>query len=207
MLCQQAAHVRRNLPFCKFEPMWTCTTCTADQTGVPVSRAFSEPSPTSFSAFSLFAELVSPLMPIESCCAQSAHALCSACCPLVPLGGGGAWHTTKKKKKEKWAWRNECALGPFEPSWCFNVSVKEHTHSFLGLVPTPLMSKKKKEKKMVVGRMTTHASYICYAASRWLRPCLLLPSGALFADRDGLSTAVSALVGFCVASFFALIIF
>ena len=99
------------------------------------------------------------------------------------------------KKKVR---RNECALGPFEPSWCFNVSVKERTHSFLGLVPTPLMSK----KKMVVGRMTTHASYICYAASRWLRPCLLLLlRGALFADRDGLSTAVSAFGRF-LRSFF-----
>ena len=186
----------RNLPLCKFEPMWTCTTCTADQTGLPFSLAFSEPSPTSFSAFSLFAELVSPLMPIELCCAQSAHALCSACCPLSPLGGGGAWHQKKKKVR-----RNECALGPFEPSWCFNVRVKEHTHSFLGLVPTPLMSK----KKMVVGRMTTHASYICYAASRWLRPCLLLlPGGALFADRDGLSTAVSAFGRFLRSIFFCI---
>ena len=52
-----------------------------------------------------FSGAVSPLMPIESCCAQSAYALCSACCPLSPLGGGGgAWHTTKKKKVR----RNEC---------------------------------------------------------------------------------------------------
>ena len=92
----------RNLPLCKFELMWTCTTCTADQIGLPLSLAFSEPSPTSFSAFSLFAELVSPLMPIELCYAQSAHALCSACCPLSPLGGGeGAQQKNTKKKKKK----------------------------------------------------------------------------------------------------------
>ena len=115
--------------------------------------------------------------------------LCSiSSCPVLrllsplPLGGGGRNKRTKKK-----VWGNECALGPFEPSWCFNVSVKEHTHSLL--VSYPLLCCPKKKK----GRMTTHASYICYAASRWLRPCLLLlPSGALFADRDGLSTAVSA---------------
>ena len=134
----------RNLPLCKFEPMWTCTTCTADQTGLPLSLAFSEPSPTSFSAFSLFAELVSPLMLIESCYAQSAHALCSACCPLSPLGGGGCATKEQQKKKRKKVRGNECALGPFEISWSFNVSVKEHTHSLLGLVPTPMLSKKKK---------------------------------------------------------------
>ena len=45
--------------------------------------------------------------------------------------------------------------------------------------------------------MATHACYLCYAASRRLRPCLLLlPGGALLADRDELSIAESALVGF-----------
>ena len=35
----------------------------------------------------------------------------------------------------------------YEPSWCFNVSVKENTHFFLGLVPTPLMNQNKKKRK------------------------------------------------------------
>ena len=82
-------------------------------------------------------------MPIELCYAQSAHALCSACCPLSPLRGRGAQQ--KKKKKKKKVRGNECALGPFESSWSFNVSVKEHTHSLLGLVPTPMLPKKKKK--------------------------------------------------------------
>ena len=86
-------------------------------------------------------------MPIELCYAQSAHALCSACCPLSPLGGAEQKNKKKKKKSEG----NECALGPFEPSWCFNVSVKEHTHSLLGLVPTPMLSPKKKKKRGGVG--------------------------------------------------------
>ena len=80
-------------------------------------------------------------MPIELCYAQSAHALCSACCPLSPLEGEVRNKRTTKKKKVR---GNECALGPFEMSWRFNVSVKEHTHSLLGLVPTPMPSKQKK---------------------------------------------------------------
>ena len=57
----------------------------------------------------------------------------------LPLGGG----TRSKKKKKKTVGR-DALPDPYEPSWCFNVSVKEHTHFFLGLVPTPLMPKKKK---------------------------------------------------------------
>ena len=138
-----------------------------------------------FSAYSLSAEQVSLLMPMELCCSQSTHAQCSACFPLPPWRGGEENYQKKKK-----VGRNDCALRPFAP-WRFNVSVKEHT-IFLGLVPM-LMEK----KKMAGGKKATHASYICHAASPRLRPCLLLPpGGALFADRDGLRTAVNALVGF-----------
>ena len=48
-----------------------------------------------------FAELVSPLTLIELCFAQSAHALCSACCPLSPLGGGGGCATKEHKKNRE----------------------------------------------------------------------------------------------------------
>ena len=103
----------------------------------------------------------------------------------LPLGGGG----TRLKKKNQ-VGRDACALpDPYEPSWCFNVSVKEHTHFFLGLVPTPLMPKKKRGGKE---RLHTRAT-IATPPLRRLRPCLLLlPGGALLADRDGLRTAVSA---------------
>ena len=134
-------------------------------------------------------------MPIELCCAQSAHALCSACCPLSPLGGGGV----AKKKKNKWG--EMSVLSDPLSHLGASMSVLRST-PILFLVSYPLFDVK---KKMVVGRMTTHASYICYAASRWLRPCLLLlPGGALFADRDGLRTAVSALVGFLRSIFFCI---
>ena len=74
---------------------------------------------------------------------------------------------------------------------CCSMSVLKTT-TLLGFV---------KKQKNVVSSMATHACYICYAASRRLRPCLLLlPGGALLADRDELSIAESALVGFCVAS-------
>ena len=43
---------------------------------------------------------------------------------------------------------------------------------------------------------------------RWLRPfLLLLPGGALFADRDGLSTAVSAFGRFLRSMFLVCILF
>ena len=187
MLCQQAAHARPK------------PTSLQIRTNVNLYNMHSRPNRSSV-FHSLFAELVSPLMPIELCCAQSAHALCSACCPLAPLGGGVA----QKKKKEKWG--EMSVLSDPLSHLGASMSVLRST-PILFLVSYPLLWCPK--KKMVVGRMTTHASYICYAASRCLRPCLLLlPSGALFADRDGLSTAVSAFGRFLRSIFFfALITF
>ena len=78
-----------------------------------------------------------------------------------------------------------------DSSRCFNASFKESTHFFLGLVPTPLLSTKKKEKKRREGLHTRAAN--ATPPLRRLRPCqLLLPCGALPAVRDGLRTAVSA---------------
>ena len=112
-----------------------------------------------------------------------------SCAPLAvsspPWGGG------QKKKKKTSGEGCLCTTGSL-PSWCLIVSVKEHTHSFLGLVPTPFMltTKKNREGKE---RLHTRAA-IATPPLRRLRPCLLLlPCRALFADRDGLSTAVSAL--------------
>ena len=137
--------------------------------------------------------------------------LCSICsCPVLrllsplPLAGGCATKEHKKKKRNK-VRGNECALGPFEISWSFNVSVKEHTHSLLGLVPTPMPSKKKKKG----GRMTTHASYIRYAAfdGYGRAYCYFLAVLYLLIEMDWVLPWV-LLVDFCVASFcFALITF
>ena len=90
-----------NLPLCKFEPMWTCTTCTADQAGLPLSLASSEPSPVSLSAFSWCGASVT----LDA----DWIALCSICsCPVLrllsplPLGGGtgGAQPKPTQKKCE-----------------------------------------------------------------------------------------------------------
>ena len=132
--------------------------------------------------------------------------LCSiSSCPVLrllsplPLGGGG-----RGKKKKKWG---EMSVLSDPLSHLGASMLVLRSTPILFLVSYPLLWCPK--KKMVVGRMTTHASYICYAASRWLRPCLLLlPCGALFADRDGLSTAVSAFGRFLRSIFcFALITF
>ena len=78
--------------------------------------------------------------------------LCSICsCPVLrllsplPLGEGGGCVTKEHQKKKKNVKGNVCVLGPFEISWSFNVSVKEHTYSLPGLVPTPMPSKNNKK--------------------------------------------------------------
>ena len=185
----------RNLPLCKFEPMWTCTTCTADQTGLPLSLASSEP-PTSFSAFSFCGASVT----LDA----DWIVLCSICsCPVLrllsplPLGGGGGCATEEPKKKKK-KWGEMCA--PSDPLRYLGapMSVLRSTPILFLVSPTPMPSKKKKGG----GRMTTHASYIRYAAfdGYGRSYCYFLAVLYLLIEMDWVLPWV-LLVDFCVACF------
>ena len=130
----------RNIPLCNSNQ---CEPVQHAQQTKPVLQSHSlssEPTPTSF--FCLFVVCgASVTLDVWLNCAVPNQLM--PCAPLAvsspPWGGG-----TRSKKKNQ-VGRDACALpDPYEPSWCFNVSVKEHTHFFLGLVPTPLMPQKKR---------------------------------------------------------------
>ena len=92
MLCQQATNAWPKHTSLQFEPMWTCTTRTADQTGLTVSLAFIwAHAYQSFLPIRCWRSKCHPWCLIELCCAQSAQALCSACSFLSPLGGEVLW--------------------------------------------------------------------------------------------------------------------
>ena len=106
-----------------------------------------------FSAYSLFAEQVSPLMSERLVlCPISSGLVLRLQFPL-PLGGGGQ----KKKPSGEGCL---CTTGSL-PSWCLIVSVKERIIPSLVSYPLRLCPK----KKIGGGGKTTHASCNCYAAS------------------------------------------